>query len=726
MLFRNLFTSLFTLITVCALSQAVLPTAHSFDGSPLPVGWTLNLNIAQNGITYTSGSDSSPSCRLDASGEYVQIHYATQAGALSYYIRSTGINPVVANGTLFHLQESVNGITWTNIRQFDVSNLTGSFVQFTDQPAAASRYIRFYYTNKASGSNIALDQILLQEAAPGPNAAIKVKYNTQTLLNGGTVFIGNSSTHIFTIENNGTAQTLNINSYNISGLHASDFIISGMPANISPQTNANFTLTFTAGANGSRYSTITINNNDSQNDPFIIYINAIGGTLASEPLTQPSNLSFTNIKAYTFNVNFNAASPSPDGYLVLWKKDLPVTEIPTDGVSYNIGDQIGQAKVAYVGNANTFIPRHVVANSNYYFKIFSYNGSSGFENYLTANALSGQVLSSGQNIGNYYNGINRNNLNLVSQLTNKINPHTQIYYGSYSNTIVDNFESYDTSQGRKVLPCLYSNYRYVYNEPFVYDTMSREHVFAHSWFPTNPAQNNIEYSDLFNLFPAKLQNVNMVRSNYPFGIVVNTTYQYMDGKLGQDINGNTVYEPANHIKGNVARAIFYMLTCYNGTGGAWNLPTFQNQQILKTWHQQDPPDNYEIARNEYIYALQGNRNPFIDSAVFACFIDFSTMSKITNPPASCLLLNSPEITKESYFHIYPNPSSDILNIYTANINAYQNTECVIFDIYGKLIYTTNITNQHTLLDLSLIPEGLYILQLASDHLLHAEKIIIAR
>jgi len=56
---------------------------------------------------------------------------------------------------------------------------------------------------------------------------------------------------------------------------------------------------------------------------------------------------------------------------------------------------------------------------------------------------------------------------------------------------------------------------------------------------------------------------------------------------------------------------------------------FQEQEVLKKWHFQDPPDNYELARNEYIYSIQGNRNPFIDSVTYACYIDFNTLKNNT-------------------------------------------------------------------------------------------------
>jgi endonuclease I len=55
---------------------------------------------------------------------------------------------------------------------------------------------------------------------------------------------------------------------------------------------------------------------------------------------------------------------------------------------------------------------------------------------------------------------------------------------------------------------------------------------------------------------------------------------------------------------------------------------------LIAWHQADPPDDAERARNEVIYSFQGNRNPFIDHP------EWGTASLFTSAkPATCQLLN---------------------------------------------------------------------------------------
>jgi len=86
------------------------------------------------------------------------------------------------------------------------------------------------------------------------------------------------------------------------------------------------------------------------------------------------------------------------------------------------------------------------------------------------------------------------------------------------------------------------------------------------------------------------------------------------------------FEPPNGVKGDVARILLYMSTRYeagdkvdlelndkvnNGTA-----PYHGKLSVLLQWHKQDPVDEYEKRRNERIYEIQGNRNPFIDHPEF--------------------------------------------------------------------------------------------------------------
>ena len=89
------------------------------------------------------------------------------------------------------------------------------------------------------------------------------------------------------------------------------------------------------------------------------------------------------------------------------------------------------------------------------------------------------------------------------------------------------------------------------------------------------------------------------------------------------------WEPPPASKGNVARALFYMATRYDGSEpntsalAFADAPTVPNVSmgILETlllWHASDPPDDWERTRNEIIYSrYQRNRNPFIDRPEWA-------------------------------------------------------------------------------------------------------------
>jgi hypothetical protein len=43
-----------------------------------------------------------------------------------------------------------------------------------------------------------------------------------------------------------------------------------------------------------------------------------------------------------------------------------------------------------------------------------------------------------------------------------------------------------------------------------------------------------------------------------------------------------------------------------------NINLIGNLETFIKWHEEDPVDEFEIQRNQVIYAYQRNRNPFID------------------------------------------------------------------------------------------------------------------
>ena len=734
---KKLLSLLFT--AQCALAsfgQANLPASWSSDGAT-PTGWTIS------GVDYytSSAAYSAPSSfKLNNTADYVMVNIADDPGAVTYYIKgSTTGNPF--QGT-FTIQESVNGTTWTTLRQFvDAALDVSSWVQYTDNPNPASRYIRFYFTNKVSGANVALDDINIAEPAAGPAQEIALAQGANPVVNGGSASVGaangGSADLTLTVYNLGTVNVLNITSTTITGANASEFTVTTTPSSTNAGSQGDLIISFSPTQTGTRTAQLSIANDDSNENPFIVNLFGYGDFLANEPSQQPANLTFSNVRSFRFNGSFQAASPAASGYLVLRKTGSAVTEVPVDGTSYSAGDNIGDAKVVFSANHTSFSPNFIVANTQYYFAVFSYNGSGTYTNYKTTSPLTGNVTTTGANIGSTYSGINTQATTFISDLTTLINPHFTLYYSDYEETMIKLFASRDTTNGQKVVTDVYTSEKYVYDEPFDWSVMSREHTYCHSWMPSYPDQNGPEYSDFHNLFPVNQNTANVHRSNYPMGEVVNATYTYMDGQFGTDANGKNVWEPRDQHKGDAARAIFYMATSYNTSTVNWGLPDYissliqygQDQDVLKAWHWQDPPDAWESARNDFLDSLQSNRNPFVDSVNYVCYINFDNMTYVPNPGAiPCTV--TPSAIKENNvaeLSVYPNPNDGNFGV---NVSLKENEMVMvrISDITGKTVYERNENlksgNNRMMVASTNLAKGIYTLQLLSAGNISTEKLVI--
>jgi hypothetical protein len=526
-----------------------------------------------------------------------------------------------------------------------------------------------------------------------PQTEINVKINGTTALNNTSYVIGNTANNVITIENSGIA-SLSITGTTLTGPNAADFTTNLNVSSVAGLGSENFTLTFTPTGNGSRTATLTISNTDNDENPYVLTLLGVGlDNLATEPTSNPTNLTFSNVQAYTLAGAYTAGTGA-ENYLVLWSKNAPVSGTPMDGTSYQRGDIIGNAKVAYTGSSVSFVPRGVRANQAYYFSVYAFNGPTGFENYRTTTPATGTVTTTGLNIGNYYSGINSNAATFVTDLSALINPHTFISYFNYKQTVMNQFEVSDTTNGQSFVTCVYTGENKVFNDPFDWTATgySREHTFCHSWMPTFPCDSpeEPEYTDQHNLYPTNLANANSYRSNLPLmDITGNVLFSYLEGSVGYN-GAQMCYEPRDAQKGNAARSIFYQATCYNGQNNLnWGIAANQDQASLKTWHFADLPDSYEIARQEYIYSVQGNRNPYIDSVNFACHVNFDNMSYLET---SCNVGIDEQLAAN--LSVFPVPSNG--NIY-AQVNGLAITGYTITDLSGRIVKASQGINEDVLI-----------------------------
>ena len=218
---------------------------------------------------------------------------------------------------------------------------------------------------------------------------------------------------------------------------------------------------------------------------------------------------------------------------------------------------------------------------------------------------------------------------------------------------------------------------------------------------------------------------NNIHSNYFYGYVDTTSsytncgskYSYTAGNLlgkSKTLGGSTsVFEPQDSDKGDIARAIFYMVARYNYLSGSdsdgidhnnpnlsltqslsdWSNYSFCSSTTTKgymgvlsdllAWHHADPVDQYEIHRNNLLYTnYTNNRNPFIDFPEWADFIwgsvsyNGSTYQSYSSTPTG-----------------YAAPNSDTINGYNSGSQVATSITASTSKTYyvGETITSSDIT-----------------------------------
>lgn len=221
---------------------------------------------------------------------------------------------------------------------------------------------------------------------------------------------------------------------------------------------------------------------------------------------------------------------------------------------------------------------------------------------------------------------------LKTALHNIIKEVNTVQYGSGESRTWGAFYTTDAIEenGRLRVADMYSdNARYFGNKGDAVDGMNIEHCIAKSWWGGN--ENNA-YRDLHHLNPSD-QEANNRKANFPLAELSSVSWTNGVSSIGKANIAGTLqnaYEPADEYKGDFARTYMYMFTCYQNLKWAYtwmvyeqsNYPTLKPwaADLLLKWHREDPVSSKEVARNNEVYAIQGNRNPFIDYPRIADFI----------------------------------------------------------------------------------------------------------
>jgi endonuclease I len=239
------------------------------------------------------------------------------------------------------------------------------------------------------------------------------------------------------------------------------------------------------------------------------------------------------------------------------------------------------------------------------------------------------------------------------------------------------------------------------------DCYNREHSWPKSWFGGEVLP---MYSDLFHLYPTD-GYVNGKRNNYPYGEVGQAQWTSQNGsKLGTCTwpgYSGTVFEPIDAYKGDFARTYFYMSVRYYTEDGGWpGSPMTTGSQLkawalamMEQWNDQDPVSQKEIDRNDAVYQIQDNRNPFIDHPEYSDLI-WGTNTGVNSGKEQIRLT------------IYPNPSEDYCYIVLPGTSINEQFQVSLCDMAGKpLTCSSNREGDRIRVDLNGLQSGLFFVKI---------------
>ena len=239
------------------------------------------------------------------------------------------------------------------------------------------------------------------------------------------------------------------------------------------------------------------------------------------------------------------------------------------------------------------------------------------------------------------------------------------------------------------------------------DCYNREHSFPKSWFGGEVAP---MYTDLFHLYPTD-GYVNNQRGNYPFGTTASATWTSTNGsKVGYSSYPgyvDIVFEPVNGYKGDFARTYFYMAVRYYGEDSGWpgsGMVTGSQLKpwalnMLMAWDLLDPVSQKEKDRNEVVYLIQGNRNPFIDNPAYVTLI-WGTQN------------GTEKTARLKALKVWPNPASEMVTVELPE--TFSGLYDIRFiDISSDAIMHKSVSGKPLVLDISTLRTGFYIIEIKS-------------
>jgi endonuclease I len=563
--------------------------------------------------------------------------------ALQYRIGTTGNFIDIGTTSTFSTTGQVVGYSQTYIETLPVAA--------ENQPIVQVRWI-YWATAGGSGSRdrIALDDISIGGAAPVCTEPTSQPTNL-VLTSTPTTISGSFDAAVPTADEylivRSTANTLSAGPVDGIFYTAGDPIGGGTV--VTSTTATTFTDINLTPATIYYYYLFADNSENCSSAPNYLQLNPLQNNISTAalpacitPPQAPTNLILT--PSNTVIVGSFTAAAGANRYLSVISTSSTLAASPVNGITYTAGQSFGGGTIINYTTSTSFTATGLTVSTSYYIFVFSVNAECSGEPFYNITSVAGIAVTTNDPSGiptGYYNaaaGLTCSPLKtaLFNIISANYNPLT---YGEVWTAYQTTDMHRNDANTADIIWDMYSD-NPAGTEPYTYtygssqcgtynseaDCYNREHSFPKSWFNDGYPM----YTDINHLFPTD-GYVNGRRGNQPYGTVSSPTWTSLNGsKLGPNTYpgfSGVVFEPRNEYKGDLARGQLYMVTRYENQVAGWQgngnandilngtaYPALDNWYIkmLFTWHNADPVSAKEVARNNAVFALQGNRNPYID------------------------------------------------------------------------------------------------------------------
>ncbi len=326
-----------------------------------------------------------------------------------------------------------------------------------------------------------------------------------------------------------------------------------------------------------------------------------------------------------------------------------------------------------------------------------------------------QFTVASSSVGNYYQQVNTSSPEqLRCSLHETIDDHTAYPYTAATTDTWDilNLADEDPVDPSNILDA-YKNESYtkitggvgVYNRehtwPNTYGFSAGDpgaYTDTHMLYLTNTQYNADRGSKPFADCPACTELPTTLNHGVGGGGGGDSNYYNLVGSAERDRS----FEVWDFRKGDMARALMYMVIRYEGGVGEPDLELTDNRTLitsagsggkhymgllstLVTWHQDDPPDVREQERNQIVFSFQGNRNPFIDHPEWGTLALFQSIQ-----PAECELAGGGNTAPVAIDDGYNAAEDTVLNVIAADGVLFNDTDADNDTLTAQLI--ANATN----------------------------------